>query len=197
MLGLFFFFLMRKGIPSYYNNNYYRIIIILLPFVAVPKPEKPKVFGFGYPTPVLVNASIKTIPLNGIVQYDLLFTNSTDLCDLLYNKVNAIVLDGCHFTKNQTVSKLNSGRSLNCTICNSTANCVSLGIKRDQYFSLWLIAKAQNYSISSSCIGKVYNEDIGEIEICLIDDLGQVLKEGGINNILDVVGECSFAESLS
>ena len=120
-------------------------------------------FGFGYPTPVLVNASIRTIPLKGVVQYDVLFTNSTDSCDSPHNKGNVIALDGCHFTKNQAVSKLNHGRSLDCTICNSTANCVSLGIKKDQYFALWLIAKAKNYS-SNSCIGRLY-DDIGKIEI--------------------------------
>ena len=155
---------MRKGIPPYDN------IIILLPFVAVPKPEKPTVFGFGYPTPVLVNASIKTIPLKGIVEYDLLFTNSTDSCDPPYNKGTVIALDGCHFTKNQTVSKLNSRRSLDCTICNSTTNCVSLGIQEYQYFALWLIAKVQNDS-NNSCMGRNYFH-IGEIEICFNDDLG-------------------------
>jgi len=154
------------------------IIIILLPFIAAPKVEKPKVFGFGFPTPVLVNASIKTLPLKGVVQYDLLFTNSTDSCDSPHNKGNVIALDGCHFTKNQTESKLNSGRSLDCTICNSTANCKSLGIRNG--FVLWLIVKAQNHSfISSSCTS--YYSDIGKIEICFTSDLGQVLKEEGIN----------------
>jgi len=109
------------------------------------------VFGFGYPTPVMVNASIKTIPLKGVVQYDVQFTNFTDWCDSQYNRGNVIALDGCHFTQNQTVSKLNSGRSLDCTICNSTSSCKSLGI-RNGYFALWLIVKAQNRSfISSSC----------------------------------------------
>ncbi|XP_067037207.1 uncharacterized protein [Acropora muricata] len=121
-----------------------------------PKVKKPIVFGFGYPTPVLVNASIKTISLEGVVQYEILFTNSTDSCDSPHDKGNVIALDGCHFTKNQTVSKLNSGRSLDCTICNSTANCVSLGFKKDQYFALWVIAKAKNFS-SSSCIGRLYD----------------------------------------
>ena len=154
------------------------MIIILLPFVAAPKVEKPKVFGYGYPTPVLVNASVKTIPLKGVLQYDILFTNSTDSCDSLYNKGNVIALDGCHFTQNQTLSKLNSGRSLDCTICNSTANCKSLGIRNG--FVLWLIVKAQNHSfISSSCTTLTYS-DIGKIEICFTGDLGQFLKEGGI-----------------
>lgn len=142
-------------------KEFHFTIIILLPFVAEPKVKKPIVFGFGYPTPVLVNASIKTIPLEGVVQYDLLFTNSTDSCDWPHDKGNVIALDGCHFTKNQTVSKLNSGRSLDCTICNSTANCVSLGFKKDQYFALWVIAKAKNFS-SSSCIGRLYDH-IGKI----------------------------------
>ncbi|XP_074612913.1 uncharacterized protein LOC141871095 isoform X2 [Acropora palmata] len=119
-----------------------------------PKVKKPIVFGFGYPTPVLVNASIKTIPLKGVVHYDLLFANSTDSCDSPHDKGNVIALDGCHFTKNQTVSKLNDGRSLDCTICNSTANCVSLGIQK--YFALWVIAKAKNFS-SNSCIGRLYD----------------------------------------
>ncbi|KAK2563756.1 hypothetical protein P5673_012745 [Acropora cervicornis] len=119
--------------------------------ISAPKVEKPKVFGFGYPTPVMVNASIKTIPLKGVVQYDVQFTNFTDWCDSQYNRGNVIALDGCHFTQNQTVSKLNSGRSLDCTICNSTSSCKSLGI-RNGYFALWLIVKAQNCSfISSSC----------------------------------------------
>ena len=153
------------------------MIIILLPFVAAPKVEKPKVFGYGYPTPVLVNASVKTIPLKGVLQYDILFTNSTDSCDSLYNKGNVIALDGCHFTQNQTLSKLNSGISLDCTICNSTANCKSLGIRNG--FVLCLIVKAQNHSfISSSCTP--FYSDIGKIEICFTGDLGQVLKEGGI-----------------
>ncbi|XP_015770746.1 PREDICTED: uncharacterized protein LOC107349159 [Acropora digitifera] len=91
----------------------------------------------------------------GVVQYDLLFTNSTDSCDSPHNKGNVIALDSCHFTKKQTVSKLNDGRSLDCTICNSTANCVSLGIKEYEYFALWVIAKAKNYS-SNSCIGRLY-----------------------------------------
>ncbi|XP_067037209.1 uncharacterized protein [Acropora muricata] len=120
--------------------------------ISAPKVEKPiKVFGFGYPTPVLVNASIKTFPLKGDVQYDVqYYTNSTYSCDSQYNRGNVIALDGCHFTQNHTVSKLNSGRSLDCTICNSTANCKSMGIRNG--FVLWLIVKAQNHSfISSSC----------------------------------------------
>ena len=161
------------------------MIIILLPFVAAPKVEKPKVFGFGYPTPVMVNASIKTIPLKGVVQYDVQFTNFTDWCDSQYNRGNVIALDGCHFTQNQTVSKLNSGRSLDCTICNSTSSCKSLGI-RNGYFALWLIVKAQNCSfISSSCTP--YYSDVGKIEICFTGDLGQVLKEGGINRSLSKI----------
>lgn len=160
------------------------IIIILLPFIAAPKVEKPiKVFGFGYPTPVLVNASIKTFPLKGDVQYDVqYYTNSTYSCDSQYNRGNVIALDGCHFTQNHTVSKLNSGRSLDCTICNSTANCKSMGIRNG--FVLWLIVKAQNHSfISSSCTS--FYSDIGKIEICFTGDLGQVLKEGGINSECD------------
>ena len=152
----FFFFSINRG------KEFHFTVIILLPFVAEPKVKKPIVFGFGYPTPVLVNVSIKTIPLKGVVQYDLLFTNSTDSCDSPHNKGNVIALDGCHFTKNQTVSKLNDGRSLDCTICNSTANCVSLGIKKYEYFALWVIAKAKNYS-SNSCIGRLYI-DIGKME---------------------------------
>ena len=155
------------------------MIIILLTFVAAPKLEKPKVFGFGYPTPALVNTSIKTIPLKGVVQYEVQLTNSTDLCDSQYDRGNVIALDGCHFTQNQFISKLNSGRSLDCTICNSTANCKSLGIRNG--FVLWLIVKAQNHSfISSSCTP--FYSDIGKIEICFTGDLGQVLKEGGINS---------------
>ena len=121
-------------------------------------------FRFGWPLPVLVNVSMETVPLEGLVHYKLLYDDTTDSCED-YDKAirHARPLDNCCFVKNQS-SASGIMRSLSCIICNSTANCNSLGMGENEYFALWFVAsiKAQNTSsYNMTCIGRTYF-DLGE-----------------------------------
>ncbi|XP_068710873.1 uncharacterized protein [Montipora foliosa] len=146
--------------------NFYRLfyvttcgVAVCIASVLVPKPKNPKVFRFGWPLPVLVNVSMETVPLEGLVHYQLLYDDTTDSCED-YDKAisHARRLDNCCFVKNQS-SASGIMRSLNCIICNSTANCNSLGMVENEYFALWFIASVKTQNTSSynmTCIGRTY-----------------------------------------
>jgi len=99
--------------------------------VTLTVPNTPKVSAYGWP-PSFINVSLETIPVRGIVQYDLLYcrtcpnscyTGETDLDVKDLRPVN-----GCHLVVNQTSTLT---KSWSCVICNSTKNCKSMGITED------------------------------------------------------------------
>ena len=87
-------------------------------------------FGFGWP-PFLVNVSMETIPVDGLVQYDLLFNSTCPFMDddrCSSNVTDLSPVNRCHAVLNQTSRLI---KSLSCVICNSTEHCKSMGISED------------------------------------------------------------------
>ena len=118
-----------------------------------------KVFGYGWP-PLFVNVSMETVPIKGIVKYNLLYNRTCpDSCyrhpvDKELCEANLSPVDGCFFVENQTSIH---PKYFNCVICDSSEHCKSMGITEDH--NLCLCLKVTTMASSSyTCMERSYND---------------------------------------
>lgn len=129
----------------------------------IPTPKKPKVFGFGWPNITLVTATVETIPIEGIVQYELFYNKTcpfVSLNDCSSALIDLSPVDGCRKVANQTSASAAATVS-SCTICNSTEDCRFMGITKDEDLCLYLKVTTSTGS-SHVCMERNYIYDIRE-----------------------------------
>lgn len=129
----------------------------------IPTPKKPKVFGFGWPNITLVTATVETIPIEGIVQYELFYNKTcpfVSLNDCSSALIDLSPVDGCRKVANQTSASAAATVS-SCTICNSTEDCRFMGITKDDDLCLYLKVTTSTGS-SHVCMERNYFYNIRE-----------------------------------
>ena len=117
-------------------------------------------FCSGWPNVSAVTVSMETIPVDGIIQYDLFYNRTCPFvseteCSSAVTDLSLV--DGCRRVENQTLASVRTlaGKDLSCTVCNSTKNCYLMGITKDHDLCLYLrVNTSYGYGTSHVCLEK-------------------------------------------
>ena len=94
--------------------------------IAVFTPKNPTPYAFGWPVPFLFKVTMNTLPVEGIVHYDLLMNRTCPS----FQTTGLRPLPWCQRIVNQSCSSVQE--AWNCTICSTTDKCNKLlGISQD------------------------------------------------------------------
>lgn len=93
---------------------------------------------------------METIPVDGIIQYDLLYNRT---CRFACSSAAGLSLvDGCKLVKNQSLTSVRTlATKVSCTICNSSKQCFHMGITKDHDLCLYLRVNT-SFGSSHTCM---------------------------------------------
>ena len=129
---------------------------------TIPRPKKPVLSAFGWPTATCVTASVETIDMDEIVSYADLFLG--ELCpDDSFNPSGKCssnmtgLIQGCRCLHNEDDSSSLTHKVLSCTVCNNSQTCGLLKwFSKEKVVCVYFKVTTLNGSVCPSCFCRSY-----------------------------------------